>query len=262
MRRFSYVFGLITYICVILFLGLYPKVRVLPFKFDPSFLFHFIAFFLLVLFLIDRTNNRILSFVISVVIGVIIESAQGFVPGRVRSKSDFIFDLLGVILGISVGTKGKDSVFKFVASFGGVGYIPYGPGTLASLLFAAILYWWRSIRLIYVWQIFVILLPISVYVSQKIEDLKGDDPRSCVIDEVMGITMPLLVSCHSLTLYVLSFILFRYFDIWKPLGIRKIERRVKGGIGIVLDDLIAGIFSATIIFLLLKLLPHFGISLK
>ena len=101
-----------------------------------------------------------------------------------------------------------------------------------------------------------------MYVSQKIEDLKGDDPRSCVIDEVMGMTVPLLVSRHSLTLYALSFILFRYFDIWKPLGIRKIEERIKGGIGIVLDDFIAGIFSAIIILLIFKLLLQFGISLK
>ncbi|MEO0230337.1 MAG: phosphatidylglycerophosphatase A [candidate division WOR-3 bacterium] len=259
MRKVSYLLSVVMYIAFILFLGLYPKVRVIPFKFDPSSIFHSVAFFLLILFLIDQTKNKFVAFVFSVFLGVFIEVLQKFIPGRISSRYDFIFDIVGIILGMVLNTKGRNFVFKVIASFGGIGYIPYAPGTIASLLFTVLLYWWGTLRKIFIWQIFLIILPVAIYVAQKVEDLKGDDPRMCVIDEIVGMCIPLLMVPHHLAFYGISFLSFRIFDIWKPFGISKMENKVKGGLGIVLDDLVAGIYAA-IFVLVIRLFLNLRVS--
>lgn len=259
MKKVSYILSVIMYIGVILFLGLYPKVRVVPFKFDPSLIFHALAFLLLVLFLIDQTESKFLAFVISIFLGIFIELLQRFIPGRISSRYDFIFDMVGIGAGMLLNTRGRNFVFKLIASFGGTGYLPYAPGTAASLLFTLLIYWWSNLREIFIWQIFLIILPVAIYVAQKVEDLKGDDPRVCVIDEVVGMCIPLLVVPNRLFYFGLSFLAFRIFDIWKPFGISNLENRIKGGLGIILDDLLAGIY-ATIVVLLIRLLLNLGIS--
>jgi phosphatidylglycerophosphatase A len=75
------------------------------------------------------------------------------------------------------------------------------------------------------------------------ESIWGEDPARVVVDEMVGVWIPLLaVSDGNLYYALLSFILFRLFDIFKPLGIRKMES-FKGGVGIMMDDILAGIYS-------------------
>ncbi len=77
--------------------------------------------------------------------------------------------------------------------------------------------------------------------AEKILDRK--DPSPVVIDEVMGMLIALTGIPRTIPVYILGFFLFRLFDIWKPFPIGLIDQRVQGGIGIVLDDLVAGLYA-------------------
>jgi len=256
----SYAFGLVFYILSLFVLGLYPKVRILPVPFDASFLFHFFAFFLLYLFLFDRFKKKATSFFISFLIAGLIELFQWVAPSRSPSLFDFLYDLLGIATALIIGFKGKETTFKLLYSFFGFGYIPTGPGTLASLFFAVLIYLSKNLKMIYLWQIFIILLPIAVIASQKAEDLLTNDPAVCVIDEVVGMAFPLMFLKPDIFLYLLAFLFFRFFDILKPIGIKRLDK-IKGGIGIVLDDLVAGLFALMVVKMVIVILSQAGVNL-
>jgi phosphatidylglycerophosphatase A len=138
----------------------------------------------------------------------------------------------------------------FVASAGGAGYLPFAPGTWASALAVAIFVLFSPMGL---WQFgltLVALFFLGVWAADAAERLleRKDDQR-IVIDEVGGqlvALLPLLVlgSPRSLSALVTGFVLFRCFDIWKPGPVRWAERRFAGGVGVMMDDLVAGLLSA------------------
>jgi phosphatidylglycerophosphatase A len=137
-----------------------------------------------------------------------------------------------------------------VASAGGAGYLPFAPGTWASALAVAIFVLFSPVGL---WQFgltLVALFFLGVWAADAAERLleRKDDQR-IVIDEVGGqlvALLPLLVlgSPRSLSALVTGFVLFRCFDIWKPGPVRWAERRFAGGVGVMMDDLVAGLLSA------------------
>jgi phosphatidylglycerophosphatase A len=90
----------------------------------------------------------------------------------------------------------------------------------------------------------VILIPVAVWSSGLSQKLLGrDDPREVVIDEVAGFLLAILLVPASWLLWSSGFILFRFFDILKPFPIGMLEKKIKGGAGIVLDDLMAGVYA-------------------
>jgi phosphatidylglycerophosphatase A len=80
-----------------------------------------------------------------------------------------------------------------------------------------------------------------------------DDPSGVVWDEIVGYLISMAAAPLGVLWIVAGFVLFRLFDIWKPWPIRVLDRRVKGGLGIMLDDVVAGLFTA----ILLALAVHF-----
>jgi len=80
------------------------------------------------------------------------------------------------------------------------------------------------------------------------KDSDSKDHSSIVIDEVAGMLLALSFIPHEVIPYVSAFILFRLFDIWKPWLISWVDQNIKGGLGILLDDLIAGLFAGGIIY--------------
>jgi phosphatidylglycerophosphatase A len=80
-----------------------------------------------------------------------------------------------------------------------------------------------------------------------------DDPSGVVWDEIVGYLISMAAAPLGVIWIVAGFVLFRLFDIWKPWPIRMLDRRVKGGLGIMLDDVVAGLFTA----ILLALAVHF-----
>lgn len=133
----------------------------------------------------------------------------------------------------------------------GTGYVPIAPGTAGALV--ALSLWWMGYCLLPVSALFYITLLtvifvtlLGVWTSNVMEKYWGADPRAVVIDEYVGTWIPLLVApCGRYTwaMAILGFALFRVIDIWKPLGCRWVDKNIKGGWGVMLDDVLAGIYA-------------------
>ena len=132
-----------------------------------------------------------------------------------------------------------------------IGYLPIAPGTWGSL--AALIVWYvlighiSSITLI---ALIVIIFAFGVYTSSMIEiNLTIKDPSIVVIDEWVGQWIVLLFLPKSIVWGLVAFLLFRLFDIWKPYPIKKLDN-MHGGWGIMLDDVLAGIYALVVISIL------------
>jgi len=137
---------------------------------------------------------------------------------------------------------------KAGASLFFIGYIPLMPGTIASLLVAAVLWYVRYQRHVTItpqvwWICALALTALSVLLSSKPRQVFGhEDPKQVVIDECAGQFITYFFVPLTLNTLVLGFLLFRFFDIVKPFPIYKMEE-LEGGIGITMDDVVAGIFA-------------------
>lgn len=143
---------------------------------------------------------------------------------------------------------------KMVATFGGVGYLPKAPGTWGSMLAAGIYallgtYLSHSGLLTYILIAFIIVTYIAgIWSINKVKEEWGSDPSRVVIDEACGIFVTLLPVTFSLSNAFLGLVLFRVFDIWKPLGIRKIDQiESQNGHTVMLDDVAAGIYASVVL---------------
>tara|TARA_B100001123_G_scaffold71466_1_gene80158 strand:- start:707 stop:1192 length:486 start_codon:yes stop_codon:yes gene_type:complete len=148
----------------------------------------------------------------------------------------------------------------FFLTFFFIGKFRYAPGTIASF-FTCILFL-LMISIIDLYVIFFITLIIFIYsfyaINNSFDEFKSDDPQEIVIDEVVGQMLVLLSLPIYETLYPLpliyycigSFILFRFFDIWKPYPVNYVDDNVSGPLGIMLDDIFASFYSILILCLI------------
>ena len=132
---------------------------------------------------------------------------------------------------------------RWIATVGGLGYAPFAPGTVTSLPVALAVWWLAPADAALLGAVAVVAL-IGMWAAGREEDRIGaKDPRVIVIDEVAG----MLLACYGLprTLpWVLGlFLVFRVLDVWKPLGIDKLQA-LPGGLGVVADDLLAGVYTS------------------
>ncbi|HWE51658.1 MAG TPA: phosphatidylglycerophosphatase A [Bryobacteraceae bacterium] len=143
----------------------------------------------------------------------------------------------------------------WLATWFGCGYAPVAPGTAGSLAAVAIafLFWQAGFgrALGGVWFLglsLVFLYPAIVSAGIVAAESGRKDPQIVVIDELVGQWLTLAGARHfNWMTFVLAFALFRLFDVWKPPPIRRIER-IPGGAGIVLDDMMAGVYGALVLF--------------
>ena len=139
-----------------------------------------------------------------------------------------------------------------IATGFGSGFSPVAPGTAGALL--ALLMWVVGYLLLpfallqVILAVMVLLFTaLGIYTSGVMERYWGEDPSRVVVDEMVGVWIPLLVVPDGGWWYVLAaFVLFRLFDIVKPLGARRMER-FGGGVGIMMDDILAGVYSAVLL---------------
>ena len=130
--------------------------------------------------------------------------------------------------------------------FFSLGKLPFAPGSWGSL--GALLLWLLlpisfSIHL----SVIVFLFVLGVYTSNKMAKYLNDhDPSEVVIDEAVGMGISLFMLPHSFGLYLLAFVLFRIFDVLKPSFIYRVQD-LPGGWGIMLDDVLAGLFTLAIV---------------
>ncbi len=140
-----------------------------------------------------------------------------------------------------------------MATWFGCGYFPWGPGTvgsLAAVLIAAALHRFFQVDRLALLVFTVILLWPAIWAAtQTARLLKRDDPGLVVIDEVLGQWITLMgAAVWSWSALLAGFLLFRLFDIWKPWPVHKLEA-LPEGIGIIADDLAAGIYGALILYI-------------
>lgn len=135
----------------------------------------------------------------------------------------------------------------FIAFGFGSGLSPKAPGTvgtLASLPFILLAY---GIG-IPLWLLFIVTTGVGIWAADwSSKDLGVHDHPGIVIDEFAGMMLTLLFTPISWVSLVLGFALFRLFDIWKPWPIKKLDESVEGGLGIMLDDLLAGLCAAIVL---------------
>jgi phosphatidylglycerophosphatase A len=138
----------------------------------------------------------------------------------------------------------------------GSGLAPVAQGTFGSL--AAILPWLLLRELSLPLNLLVIALGFALGVwacNVAGRALAVDDHRALVWDEFVGLWIALLPALAAPWWAVIAgFALFRLFDVWKPWPIRVFDRRLKGGLGVMVDDVIAGFFAAAVLWLLLRAL--------
>ena len=141
-----------------------------------------------------------------------------------------------------------NKVFLLIATFFNIGRVSKAPGTVAT--FATIPLWWALTHagpLIYM-IVVLLLVPLGIAAAQAYETQSDQhDSKEIVIDEVVGflITMVWLpVTWQSVTL---GFIIFRFLDIVKPPPIRQLDQHVKGGLGVMIDDIAAGLIGSLIL---------------
>ena len=135
-----------------------------------------------------------------------------------------------------------------IASGFGSGFSPFAPGTAGALV--AVIIWTVlfyvipfNILLVVTSLLIVLFTAAGIWSADKLESEWGKDPSKVVVDEMVGVWIALLAVPVGNVWYILfAFLLFRFFDIFKPLGIRKMEQ-LEGVIGVMADDILAGIYS-------------------
>ena len=145
----------------------------------------------------------------------------------------------------------------------GIGNSKYAPGTVASFVTCLIYIYFYNVKV----NIFLLLLFVTltfIYSVYSIDNFKNSfskiDAKEIVIDEFIGQSIPIitiysLIEKDNLSYFILyifiSFFLFRIFDIWKPYPINKIDKKMKNGFGVILDDIIAGVYSVVVLLVII-----------
>lgn len=153
------------------------------------------------------------------------------------------------------------SLFHIIIATGfGSGFSPFAPGTagaiVATIIWLGLSFFVSSHLLLLITILLIaIFTALGIWSANVMESTWGKDPSKVVVDEMVGVWIPLLAADVTKPYSViLAFVLFRLFDIYKPLGIRRMES-LKGGLGVMMDDIVAGVYS---LILLLGLRWLFG----
>jgi len=144
----------------------------------------------------------------------------------------------------------NEKLITFLATGFGSGLSPVAPGTAGTL--AGVLICLICLPMSWILRLFfvLVLLALSIYVADKAEKIyeKKDDQR-IVIDEIIGLQITMLPAAINILNLCAAFVLFRIFDIWKPFPVKNLQG-LPGGWGVVMDDVVAGIYAAAIMWLL------------
>ena len=150
----------------------------------------------------------------------------------------------------------------------GIGNSKYAPGTVASFVTCLIYIcsYRFQITILVLTSCVALIFLFSIYIIDNFKKKFSEiDAKEIVIDEFIGQSIPLLTiynlieknnSIHFILFTFFSFVLFRLFDIWKPYPINIIDKKMKNGFGVILDDVIAGIYSAIILLVIIFFIDY------
>ena len=146
----------------------------------------------------------------------------------------------------------------FLALGFGSGAAPVAPGTFGTV--AAVPVYLLLVQLPFVGYLFSVTLIsiVGIYICGRTADDWGVHDHSAIVwDEIAGFLVTMILAPVSVVSVVLGFAYFRLFDIWKPYPISWLDKKVEGGFGIMVDDLLAGVFAALLLQISLYLLSFF-----
>ena len=156
----------------------------------------------------------------------------------------------------------KHPVLFFATGFGS-GLVPKAPGTFGTLAAVPLYILISGFDAAAYWITFMALFLIGILVCKKATELlKVHDHPGIVWDEIVGYLITMYSLPQHWTLVIAGFLLFRLLDIWKPWPIKLIDKTVKGGLGIMLDDVVAGVTANIILQIGLVILAYFGYVLR
>lgn len=137
-----------------------------------------------------------------------------------------------------------------VATWFGIGLLPKAPGTWGSLAAVPFAYGIQHLAgAIGLAAASMALFALGIWAAEEFRRRSGhEDPQAIVVDEVAGQWLALVPAGDDILLYAAGFALFRLFDIWKPWPVSWADRDVGGGLGIMLDDMIAGLFAGGLVW--------------
>ena len=154
-----------------------------------------------------------------------------------------------------------EKLHRLISTCLGIGYTPKGGGTVAALACCIVWYFAWTGGNEHFWEqgrqqllVTTVLLIAGVWSAGKMEDKWGKDSSRIVIDEVAGMCLSLLFVPVRWQYLVIGLLLFRFFDIAKPLYIRKMEE-LKGGWGVMMDDMLAGLYSNLVLQVIVLFKP-------
>ena len=150
---------------------------------------------------------------------------------------------------------------KLFLTFFYTGLLPKAPGTwgtIAGAILGFFILQYLGLQTLFMAMILITIIAINEI--NKEEKTSGiHDASEIVVDEVAGIWLAMSMSGATMTQIVLSVLFFRLFDIWKPSVIGRIDREVKGGLGVMGDDLVAGVFAGIASAGTYQALGYFGL---
>jgi phosphatidylglycerophosphatase A len=146
----------------------------------------------------------------------------------------------------------REQTVMFLATGFWVGNIPFAPGTFGSLIGLPLCFFLSGIELSVAMVLAFLFIFFSVWIAHVAEKIiSRKDPGCIVIDEIAGMLVTLIGLPFNLITVTAGFIIFRILDILKPFPIRVLDKRISGGVGVVADDVVAGIFANFLLRLIL-----------
>jgi phosphatidylglycerophosphatase A len=144
----------------------------------------------------------------------------------------------------------NEKLIKLLATGFGAGLAPFAPGTAGTLVGVLICLIFSPLHWLLRLLIVICLLVLALYIAERAEKVyrKKDDQR-IVIDEIAGFQVTMLPVAITGVHLLVGFVLFRIFDIWKPFPLRNFQQ-FTGGLGVVADDIGAGIYAGAVMLLL------------
>jgi len=130
----------------------------------------------------------------------------------------------------------------------GSGLFPRAPGTAGTLAAIPVYLLMAQLDLSVYLAVTLLMFGLGIYLcAETSRELGGEDHPAIVWDEIAGFCITMIAVPPKLEWVVAGFLLFRFFDILKPWPIRVLDRSIKGGMGIMLDDVLAGVFAALVL---------------
>lgn len=157
----------------------------------------------------------------------------------------------------------KNKVRRVFLTFFYTGLLPKAPGTwgtIAGAIIGILVLKFLTVQTLFLGSVLITVIAINE-INKEEKVTKIHDSSQIVIDEVVGIWLAMSLSGATITQIILSVIFFRVFDIWKPSVIGRIDREVKGGLGVMGDDIVAGIFAGIASAGVYQILERFNLTI-